>query len=145
MLLKCSQTWRTPSSHILSEMLSDWESTSGRSRPLLVTMNRSSDINALLLQRSKLKSPFVIKPDLQREARAAESHLLKMRWSLMQKNIPKSNIKIRGNKIYVKGKLHGQVDNSSSGFRLNDSTCSSNNSPSNQNMDTSTTSTTPLS
>lgn len=116
---------------------------SGRSRPLLVTLNRSSDVNAILLKRSKLKSPFVIKPDLPREARATESHLLKVRWSLMQKNVSKSDIKIRGNKIYVKGRLHGQAD--SLGFRLNVSSSSSNNSPSKQNMDTSTTSSTPSS
>jgi len=116
---------------------------SGRPRPLLVTLNRSSDVNSILLQRSKLKSPFVIKPDLSREARATESHLLKVRWSLMQKNISKSDIKIRGNKIYVKGKLHGQAD--SLGFSLNDSSCGGNGSTSHQNMDTSTTVTTPSS
>jgi len=106
---------------------------SGRPRPLLVTLNRSSDVNSILLQRSKLKSPFVIKPDLSREARATESHLLNVRWSLMQKNVFKSDIQIRGNKIYVKGKLHGQAE--SLGFSLNDSSCGSNGSTSHQNMD----------
>ena len=52
----------------------------------------------------------LFKPDLSREARTIESHLLKTRWSLIQANTPKSDIKIRGNKLFVKGKLFGQAD-----------------------------------
>ena len=82
----------------------------GRPRPVLVTLNRSSDVASLLSKRAQVKSPYVIKPDLSREARTIESHLLKARWSLLQAKTPKSDIKIRGDKLYVKGKLFGQAD-----------------------------------
>ena len=86
----------------------------GRPRPVLVTLNRSSDVASLLSKRAQVKSPYVIKPDLSREVRTIESHLLKARWSLLQAKTPKSDIKIRGDKLYVKGKLFGQAD--STGF-----------------------------
>ena len=108
---------------------------SGHPRLLLMTLNRSSDVNIILSKRAQVKAPFVIKPDLSRDARITESHLLKVRWSLIQAKTPKVDIKIRGNKIYVKGQLHGQAD--ISGFTLNEppSNISSN------NMDTSSTTT----
>ena len=52
----------------------------------------------LLLQRCVIKN-------LSRDAHITESHLLKVRWSLIQAKTPKVDIKIRGNKIYVKGQL----------------------------------------
>lgn len=82
----------------------------GRPRPMLVTLNRSTDVTSILSKRSQVKPPYVIKPDLSREARIIESHLLKARWSLLQNNTPKSDVKIRGNKLFVKGKLFGQAD-----------------------------------
>ena len=88
---------------------------SGRSRPLLVTLNRSSDVTTILSKRAQIKSPYVVKADLPKEARDVESHLLKARWSLIQANTPKTDIRIRGNKLYIKGVLHGQAD--STGFR----------------------------
>ena len=116
--------------------LGKYNPSSGRPRPLLVTLNRSSDVNSILSKRPQLKSPFVIKPDLSRDARVTESHLLKVRWSLIQDNTPKSDIKIRGNKIYVKGKLHGQAD--SAGFRPNEPSSTDSTSPPHNNMETST-------
>jgi len=53
---------------------------------------------------------LVIKLDLSHEARIVKSHLLKAQWSLLQANTLKSDIKIYGNKLYVKGKLFGQAD-----------------------------------
>ena len=116
--------------------LGKYNPSSGRPRPLLVTLNRSSDVNSILSKRSQLKSPFVIKPDLSRDARVTKSHLLKVRWSLIQDNTPKSDIKIRGNKIYVKGKLHGQAD--SAGFRPNEPSSTDSTSSPHNNMETST-------
>jgi len=46
---------------------------SGNPRPLLVTLNRSSDINTILYKRAQVNSPFVIKPDLSRDPRTTES------------------------------------------------------------------------
>ena len=74
----------------------------GRPRSLLVTFNRSSDVTTILSNRTQIKSPYTVKADLSKQARAIESHLLKARWSLIQANIPKTDIKIRGNKLYVK-------------------------------------------
>ena len=62
-----------------------------------------------------MKSPYTVKADLSKEARDIELRLLKVWWSLIQDNTPKLDIKIHGNKIYIKGKLHGQAD--STGFR----------------------------
>jgi len=56
---------------------------SGRPRPLLVTLNRSCDVNTILSKRAQVKSPFVIKPNLSHDACTTESHLLKVRWSLV--------------------------------------------------------------
>jgi len=71
----------------------------GRPRSMLVTLNRSADVSSILSKRAQVKPPYVIKPDLSREARTIESHLLKTRWSLIQANTPKSDIKVRGNKL----------------------------------------------
>jgi len=82
----------------------------GRPRAILITLNRSTDVASILSKRAKVKPPYVIKPDLLREARTVESHLLKAQWSLLQSNTQKSDIKIRGNKLFLKGKLFGQAD-----------------------------------
>ena len=84
----------------------------GHPRPLLVTLNRSSDVTTILSRRVQVKPSYVIKADLSKEARAVESHLLKARWSLIQAKTSKSDIKIRGNKLYVNGKVYGQADKS---------------------------------
>jgi len=82
----------------------------GHSRPVLITLNRSLDVTSILSKRVQIKSPYVIKPDLFCEARTVKSHLLKVHWPLLQTNTLKSDIKIYGNKLYVKGKLFGQAD-----------------------------------
>ena len=45
------------------------------------------------------------------DQRLNESILLKERWSLIQSGVSRSHIRIRGNSIYVLGKLHGRVLN----------------------------------
>ena len=47
------------------------------------------------------------------EERHTESILLKERWALIQKNIERKVIKIRGSRLFVNNKLHGEVKNSS--------------------------------
>jgi len=54
-----------------------------------------------------------IKPDLSQEERQIESLLLKERWVLIQAGTERKAIKIRGTKIFVSNKLHGQIINSS--------------------------------
>ena len=88
-----------------------------------------------------MKSPYVVKADLSQAERATESHLLKVWWSLIQASAPKSDIKICGNKLYVKGKLYGEADRK--GFRLSEPESNTNASVSNvvPSMDTSSNST----
>jgi len=50
-------------------------------------------------------------PDMNLEERHTESLLLKERWSLIQREVNHKLIKIRGNKIFVNNKLHGEVKN----------------------------------
>ena len=47
------------------------------------------------------------------EERHNESVLLKERWALIQKNIERKAIKIRGSRLFVNNKLHGEVKKSS--------------------------------
>ena len=46
-----------------------------------------------------------------RDQRQEESVLLREGWSLIQSGVDRKNIKIKGNSLYVNGKLHGQVFN----------------------------------
>ena len=54
-------------------------------------------------------TPVVIKPDMSLKERKSESMLLKERWSLIQSGVPREVIKIRGSRLLVRNKLHGQV------------------------------------
>lgn len=84
-----------------------------RPRPILVKLRRSADASCILANRQSLDPPFIIKPDLSPEARAINALLMKARWSLIQKGTERKCIKIRNSKLFVNGKLHGQVvDNS---------------------------------
>ena len=67
----------------------------------------------MLSKAGSLPSGLQIKPDMTREERLTESILLKERWALIQKETDHKTIKIRGNKIFVNNKLHGEVKNSS--------------------------------
>jgi len=46
------------------------------------------------------------------DERQIESILLKERWTLIQKDTERRAIKIRGNKIFLNNKLHGEVKDS---------------------------------
>ena len=46
-----------------------------------------------------------------RDQRLQESILMKERWSVIQSGTSRKNIRIRGNCLYVCGKLHGRVSN----------------------------------
>ena len=82
-----------------------------RPSPLLVKFIRVSDVSNVLSKRRLLKHPTFIKPDLNLEERKVESMLLKERWSLIQSGVPRSDIKIRDLRLFVKNKLHGQITN----------------------------------
>lgn len=78
-----------------------------RPRPLLVTLNRVSDVRSVLLKRGSLSKPLVIKPDLSPDQRVCENTLLRERWSLIQSGIDPRSIKISRPKMFVNNVLHG--------------------------------------
>ena len=66
----------------------------------------------ILYNRSNIAEGIQVKPDMNREERHRESILLKERWSLMHSGIDKKHIKIRGTKLFLKDRLHGEIINS---------------------------------
>ena len=83
-----------------------------RPRPILITFNRAIDVSLLLSKTSSLPNGIWIKPDMTREERLIKLILQKERWALIQRETERKTIKIRGNKIFVNNKLHGEVKNS---------------------------------
>ena len=59
-----------------------------------------------------MSPPFSIRPDMPRAQRLQESILMQERWHLVQSGVDRKSIKLRGDSLYVKGKLHGRVSNS---------------------------------
>ena len=93
--------------------LGKYQADSNRPRPLLVKFNRAIDVSVLLAKTSSLPKEIKIKPDMSPTERQTESILLKERWSLIQAGHERKNIKLRGSKIFVNNKLHGEVIDSS--------------------------------
>lgn len=91
--------------------LGKYQEQSRRPRPILVKFNRAIDVSILLSNTNTLPRGIRIKPDMNPEERQTESLLLKERWSLIQRNISRKVIKIRGNKIFVNSMPHGEVIN----------------------------------
>ena len=91
----------------------DWVNITRYPRPILIRFNRVIDVSLLLSKAGSLPSGLRIKPDMTREEQLTESILLKEKWALIQKETDRKTIKIRGNKIFVNNKLHGEVKNSS--------------------------------
>ena len=88
--------------------LGKYSESNKRSRPILVELHRSHDVSIILSKRSKLQgSSTFIKPDMSQAEKATEKILLNQRWQLIQAG--KTNIKIRGPRLYINGRLHGQV------------------------------------
>ena len=93
--------------------LGKYQDNSTRPRPILTKFNRAIDVSLLLSKTGSLPNGIRIKPDMTPEERHNESVLLKERWALIQKNIDRKVIKIRGRRLFVNNKLHGEVKNSS--------------------------------
>ena len=91
--------------------LGKFSSNAPRPRPILIKFVRKADVTSILSKRKNLFHPYSIKPDMSPDQRLNESILLKERWSLIQSGVSRSHIRIRGNSIYVLGKLHGRVLN----------------------------------
>ena len=80
-------------------------------RPLLVTLNSVSTVADILSNRSFLpaSSTISIKPHLSHSKRVTESILLKERRALINENVSRNSIKLRGNHIFINEKLHARV------------------------------------
>ncbi|XP_019859975.1 PREDICTED: SET domain-containing protein 3-like [Amphimedon queenslandica] len=86
-----------------------------QSRPILVKFFRSWDATVVLRNKSKLAdSPNIsIRPDLSPSQKTARSLLLRERRTLMTSGNNAGDIKIRGNKIFLRDSLYGEVNNNS--------------------------------
>ena len=82
-----------------------------RPRPILVTVQCSIDANTILTNKSALSSPLFVKPDMTASECATESALLKQCWLLTEAGYDRKQIKFSNNRIYVSGKIFGQVTN----------------------------------
>ena len=90
--------------------LGKYDDTKPRPRPLLVQLNRVSDVSQILAKRSKLySSTFRVHPDLPPAERKTLSLLLSERKHLIACNTDKKVIKIRNHCLYVNNKLHASV------------------------------------
>lgn len=80
-------------------------------RPMLVKLTRARDVQSILVGRSKLKNlpGIMVKPDLTLEQRQTESILLMKRRELIDSGVGRSDIKLRGNTLYVHKKVYGSV------------------------------------
>ena len=82
-----------------------------RPRPILVTLNRATDVTCVLSTHFP-HDEIRVRPDLSPDARQIRSLLLAERRSLIDHDaIDSRNIKLRGNCIYIGDRLHGQVQN----------------------------------
>ena len=90
--------------------LGKFSSDKKKPRPLLVKFIRAADVSTVLSKRRSLRNSLVsIKPDMSPLEQKCESLLLKERWSLIQSGVPRPAIRIRGSRLLVRNKLHGQI------------------------------------
>ena len=82
-------------------------------RPILVKLTRSCDVSTILSNGSRLVSypGIAIKPVLSKEQQEVESVLLCERRKLINSDVKRKDIRIRGNTLYVNEEKHGTVVN----------------------------------
>uniref|UniRef100_A0A1X7SS14 Zinc finger PHD-type domain-containing protein n=1 Tax=Amphimedon queenslandica TaxID=400682 RepID=A0A1X7SS14_AMPQE len=82
-------------------------------RPLLVTMSRTSDVATILSNKSSLadRPHLRISPDLPPHLRKSRSILLKVRYDLISSGIERKNIRISSDSIFVNHVKRGSVIN----------------------------------
>ena len=83
--------------------LGKFKPNQSRPRPILLKLQRIMDANIILANKTSLRTPLMVKPDMSLEERAIESVLLKERWSLIQSGHNRKQIKISKNQIYLGG------------------------------------------
>ena len=90
-----------------------------RPRPILVKLQHTIDANAILVNKSSISSPFLIKSDMSPVERANESILLKEHWSLIQTGYNRRHIKLGSTCIHIDGQIYGEIIDSE--FKCNES------------------------
>ena len=82
-------------------------------RPLVITLARSCDTTAILVNRRKLSEmPGIsIKPVMSPQERQREKFVLQERRKLLQSGINKTDIRIRGDSLFVNGNKYGSATN----------------------------------
>ena len=84
-------------------------SPDNKPRPILVKLNRASDVSGILRGRRSLDHGIHIKPDMTPRERFIESLLLKERRSLIELGCDRTSIKISNSKLFLNNQLYGQV------------------------------------
>lgn len=87
--------------------LGKFKQDQARPRPILVKLNRTSEVNSILSKKKNLSNSLRIKPDLSPPERLKESTLLKERWCLIQAGTSRKDIKIVGSSLFVNRKHVG--------------------------------------
>ena len=93
------------------QRLGKYNSSSGRPRPILVTLNSTAQVSHVLAHRHSLPSHVSVKPDHSFSERKSERILLSERWKLIQAGSDRRSIKLRNSSLYLNGRLHGKVVN----------------------------------
>ena len=93
--------------------LGKYKQTSTHPRPILVKFLRTFEASLVLSNKGSLSSSAIsIKPDMTQVEQETEQVLLKERRHLVDSGIEHRFIRINGNSLHVKRKLHGSVQNS---------------------------------
>ena len=93
--------------------LGKFQSSNSNPRPILVKFNNMKTVHSILFRPNSASDHGIsIKKDLSLHDRKINSILLKERHRLItEENTAKNRIKIRGNKIFIGGHFHGDVQN----------------------------------
>lgn len=94
--------------------LGRYSESSSRPRPVLISLDRVSLVQQILSKRLSLSTNTIrIKPDLSPEERHIASIVLSERKSLIESGsvVDKTSIKIRGPRLFIGRRLHGEVIN----------------------------------
>uniref|UniRef100_A0A1X7V4U9 Zinc finger PHD-type domain-containing protein n=1 Tax=Amphimedon queenslandica TaxID=400682 RepID=A0A1X7V4U9_AMPQE len=99
--------------HTIRDSLRLGKYSSNRSRPLLVTLNRTSDVATILSNKSSLANhPHLrISPDLPPHLRKSRSILLKKRHDLINSGSDRKSIRLTTDSLYIDNVKYGSVVN----------------------------------
>uniref|UniRef100_A0A1X7SYA1 Uncharacterized protein n=1 Tax=Amphimedon queenslandica TaxID=400682 RepID=A0A1X7SYA1_AMPQE len=91
--------------------LGQYRPNSTKSRPLLVTLSSTIQVSNILSNCHHLSGVVSVRPDLSASERRERGILMKERWKLVNADIDRRSIKVKGSGLYVSGNLTGKVLN----------------------------------